>query len=219
MQGPGGQSGNPTKAELMRMPKWATVVFAARCARRVQPVFTRVWKDAPRQHVEAIDKAISLSEAVAQRGASWDLFEAVDDAASAGRAAYSTSVAGPAAVHAAGAAYTAVYAAAYAAHAATSTCPLVLAGMAAMMAGDAARYASDAAANDATDTGRSCFVSDAARVAREAAYLQAFHAACAAARADYITLVELGKLNAWTHESPVDVALLGPLWPEGAKPR
>ncbi|HLO39609.1 MAG TPA: hypothetical protein VK176_01200, partial [Phycisphaerales bacterium] len=52
----------PTEDEIAALPRGARVAFAARCARRVQPLFTHFWPDAPRKHVEAIDNAITLAE-------------------------------------------------------------------------------------------------------------------------------------------------------------
>ncbi|MEM9065772.1 MAG: hypothetical protein AAGB51_09820, partial [Planctomycetota bacterium] len=52
----------PSKEELRTLPRWALVAYAARCARRVQPLFKASWPDAPAEHVEAVDKAITLAE-------------------------------------------------------------------------------------------------------------------------------------------------------------
>ena len=42
-----------TKEDLDKLPRWAIVAFAARCARRVQPLFTALWPVAPQEHVHA----------------------------------------------------------------------------------------------------------------------------------------------------------------------
>lgn len=55
----------PTKEDIAQLPIWAIVAFAARCARRVQPLFTRAWPDAPKEHVQAVDEAITFSEKAA----------------------------------------------------------------------------------------------------------------------------------------------------------
>jgi len=54
----------PTKEELSRLPRRAVVAFAARCARRVQPIFA-AWSGATQEHIAAVDRAISLAEAYA----------------------------------------------------------------------------------------------------------------------------------------------------------
>jgi hypothetical protein len=55
----------PTKEDLLKLPRWAKVTFAARCARRARPLFN-AWKGAPERHIDAIDRAIALSEASAR---------------------------------------------------------------------------------------------------------------------------------------------------------
>ena len=52
----------PTSEELAKLPRWARVAFAARCARRVQVLLQKYWKAVPKHHVEAIDEAVRLSE-------------------------------------------------------------------------------------------------------------------------------------------------------------
>ncbi len=61
--------GIPSKNEIQQLPKWAQVSFAARCARRVQPLFVAFWHDAPQEHVDAIERAISVTEKVAAKTA------------------------------------------------------------------------------------------------------------------------------------------------------
>lgn len=45
-----------------RLPHWTRVAFAARCARRVQPLFAEAWPDATPGRVEAVERAIVLAE-------------------------------------------------------------------------------------------------------------------------------------------------------------
>jgi len=81
-------AGNPLREELRKLPRWACVAFAARCARRAQPMFTLKWKDAPREHVEAIERAITAAEASARVGfADASILAAVAAAADADAAA------------------------------------------------------------------------------------------------------------------------------------
>ena len=57
----------PTKADLLKLPRWARVAFAARCARRVQqPVPASEGMRA--EHVHPVEKAIALAEASARAG-------------------------------------------------------------------------------------------------------------------------------------------------------
>lgn len=111
---------------LARLPRWACVAFAARCARRVQPLYKLAWADAPdrERHVAAIDRAITLAEscagaaADAGAGAAADAVDAraADAANAAARAAgYAAGYAAAADADAdadAAAAYAAAYAAA-----------------------------------------------------------------------------------------------------------
>ncbi|MFN0146596.1 MAG: hypothetical protein ACKVT1_08805, partial [Dehalococcoidia bacterium] len=66
--GPPGGVEPPSREELVKLPRWARVAFAARCARRVQPLFLKHWPSAPKEHVEALDKAITLAETAARSG-------------------------------------------------------------------------------------------------------------------------------------------------------
>ena len=54
------------KEKLTGLPRRAVVAFAARCARRVQPLFVAAWPDAPQKHLDAIEKAIVLAERYGQ---------------------------------------------------------------------------------------------------------------------------------------------------------
>ncbi len=55
----------PIEKEIAALPRWARVAFAARCARRVQPLFQAFWPEAPPEHVAAVDTAITLAERAA----------------------------------------------------------------------------------------------------------------------------------------------------------
>ena len=52
----------PTEDDIKQLPRWARVAFAARCARRAQPLFKKHCPDAPEKHDIAIETAISLAE-------------------------------------------------------------------------------------------------------------------------------------------------------------
>lgn len=55
----------PTKEEIAELPRWAKVAFAARCARRVYPLFELGWPEAPAKHKKAIIEAIEFAEKAA----------------------------------------------------------------------------------------------------------------------------------------------------------
>lgn len=61
------QNGMPSEGEIKQLPRWARVAFAARCARRVQPLFNQFWSDAPAQHNKAVERAIRLAEESASK--------------------------------------------------------------------------------------------------------------------------------------------------------
>ncbi|MEM8495504.1 MAG: hypothetical protein AAF663_08980 [Planctomycetota bacterium] len=59
-----------TAYDLKGWPRSACVAFAARCARRVQPMFLADWPDAPAGHTEALETAITLGEQLAAKAVS-----------------------------------------------------------------------------------------------------------------------------------------------------
>jgi hypothetical protein len=64
-----------------RLPHWSRVAFAARCARRVQPLFQRAWPDATAGRKAAVEKAIQLAEqSASEKRAHSGLREAICDA-------------------------------------------------------------------------------------------------------------------------------------------
>jgi hypothetical protein len=61
-----------------RLPHWTRVAFAARCARRVQPLFAEAWPEATPGRAGAVERAIALAErSAAERRACAGLREAV----------------------------------------------------------------------------------------------------------------------------------------------
>lgn len=74
----------PTQEEIAKLPRWARVAFAARCARRALPLFKQHWPAAPDDHLQAVERAVSVAEAPAVRS---DVNAATNTAALAGIAA------------------------------------------------------------------------------------------------------------------------------------
>lgn len=76
------------RVDPKRLPHWSRVAFAARCARRVQPLFAHAWPDAIPGRAGAVERAITLAEqSVAEERACVGVREALIDACStAGRA-------------------------------------------------------------------------------------------------------------------------------------
>ena len=52
----------PTAKDLAKLPRLAIVAFAARCARRMLPLFKYGWNDAPDEIVKDVENAIQLAE-------------------------------------------------------------------------------------------------------------------------------------------------------------
>lgn len=66
-------AGLPTLDEIARLPRWAIVAFAARCARRALPLFQSGWPGASEMYVQAIERAVGMAEmSIAERGAKAD---------------------------------------------------------------------------------------------------------------------------------------------------
>lgn len=104
----------PDEKDIAKLPRWAQVAFAARCARRVLPLFKYDWPDAPEKHVQAVENAVHLAEDSAAHAYSAGVAadDAADDASDAAYAAYDARAAD------AYDSYDAAYATSYAAHAA-----------------------------------------------------------------------------------------------------
>jgi len=52
----------PEKEEVSQLARWARVAFAARCAKRVQPILERTWPDVSPEDIAVIKKAILSTE-------------------------------------------------------------------------------------------------------------------------------------------------------------
>lgn len=58
----------PTKEEIEQLPRWARVSFAARCARRVEPLFHHNWPSASETHERHVRHAVEHAEMFASEG-------------------------------------------------------------------------------------------------------------------------------------------------------
>ena len=59
----------PAAEEIATLPRWARVAFAARCARRVLPLFKYSWPDAPEEYVAAVARDVEAAEQYARTAA------------------------------------------------------------------------------------------------------------------------------------------------------
>lgn len=71
----------PTEGDIARLPRWARVAFAARCARRVLPLFGHKWPDLPARYRAPVVRAVELGERSAARGIREDDGQAITQAA------------------------------------------------------------------------------------------------------------------------------------------
>jgi hypothetical protein len=186
-----------TKEELSLLPRWARMAFAARCAQRVGGLFRYYWKDAPKKHVAAVERAVKIAVHSATCGIR--VFK-LADAESAFSAA---DIANNPSVSAGAPAYVAAHS-------------VMVSATFALDNGDAAVYLTpaDAAADDAADAAVN------ATRARNGASQAAKPVRCEAEvrnaqRYDFLTLKRLTEVFSWNDDSPVDPDLGGPIWPEG----
>nr|CAA9293149.1 hypothetical protein AVDCRST_MAG63-4535 [uncultured Armatimonadetes bacterium] len=76
----------PDTTDLARLPLWAAVAFAARCARRVQPLFEAGWpqtakfRRARAEQAAALERAIAVAERFAAQAAGEPGYSAAADA-------------------------------------------------------------------------------------------------------------------------------------------
>jgi hypothetical protein len=77
----------PSLEEIWKLPRWARVAFAARSARRVLPTVRKLWTNAPKHHLQALDRAVRDAEHSAGTATDSDLSarDARDAAADAAR--------------------------------------------------------------------------------------------------------------------------------------
>lgn len=191
----------PTEEELTGLPIWAIVAFAARCARRVAPVYD-TWNGSTDSGRQAVASAIGAAErAAATAGHRPGLYRAY--AADAERVP-SAAHARPAAMAAANAAY-AAFAVSYIARGSRgdgngrSDAERAAAGFAAANAANAANSAANAAAT----------------AIRAEAYRAAREKIVAAMWLDYSLLTSTTAIQRWTDATPVAPDIFGPLWPDG----
>jgi hypothetical protein len=179
----------PTEEELRQLPRWALVAYAARSARRVQPLFT---PGPPGGDADALEKAIEAAESAARTGRVEGLFDATLERVTVlSRVSGTDNPAARAAARAAASALeAAVKANAYDADAVA---------VAARRASEAVAAASNAEAT----TGAA------------AAMTAAGVFAAASARADLERFVAMAQRDGWTDLTPVHVDW--PLW-SGSEP-
>lgn len=189
----------PSEKELTRLPLLAMVAFAARCARRVQPLFQDSWTGAPPNHDKAMESAISYAEGIAARKKILDIAAHTVAFTVLEAAEANASVNAPVVAKAVEAADHALRAAGYVANRAAHDLDKVRSAVA-----WAAATAADIAAKAAE-------VTIAARTTEAVAYAAAIHPI----RRDYNFLLGAARKGNWGDSTPVPPEFFGPLWPEG----
>lgn len=182
-----------TKEELQTLPHWAIVAFAARCARRVQPLYKIEWLQTPNVDFGRLDRAITISE----QSAACAIIAVPPD--TVGNSYIRTEgVQGISRVTAFAAyeAVSAVNAAAIAAAAVTEVDTT-------MAASDAIAFAAQAVAQAGEAFRRKNSIFSHCTLAKEAM------------RRDFELLTFAAEAENWTNETPVPPEFFGPLWPDG----
>lgn len=190
----------PTKEEIASLPRWARVAFAARCARRVQPLFVHEWPNALQKEIDNVDRVITLAESSAASHNNASEFStgtpgiststeyttysaySADSAAASAASAYSVDFADSAiasAYSAARDAYSAIFAFASTTNAGIRTDFELLKGLARGEPNMRATVLGQSRFTDQDDT----------RV--------------------------VGYSNSWTDDTPVPPEIFGPMWPDG----
>jgi hypothetical protein len=187
----------PTRKEIEQLPRWARVAFAARCARRVLPLYKHYCPEVAEYDIKSVTGAAAVAERSAALAADATAeivnttntheFEDAADAADWAETAADYGI-GVSMNPTASGSYEAGNAAAFAAHAASQA---------------ARQSAANAGAYAASRT-----VAHAAR-AGEGFSLAPF------IRGNYETLVNCAKAQAWTAATAVAPEVFGPLWPDG----
>lgn len=187
----------PFEPDIDRLPRWARVAFAVRCAQRVEPVFRSTWPDAPREHRAMLRKTLTMAAAVAASG-DGDAEALRDFSAQLGQIASSTFDADVPPTDPGSPPRT------------ETACWVAVS---AMEAAEAAIHA----LMDSYDVG---FVRQSFERAMDAAsHRRAGLEAECAMKQDFDALVARADAGSWDDDTPVDPSLLDDLWPEGKPPR
>jgi hypothetical protein len=183
--------------ELSRLPRWALVALAVRCARRAQPLFTRDWRDAPLEYRSVHEQLLELTEASAATATAHEELPAAIGAA--GQAA--TTAAN---LTARFASFTVIFAAINAANSALAE----------------TNANAVAFVQSTIDTCQKAITFGTARFAahRTADFGATVSAFMKATRSDYNRMLSHTRVDGWIDSNAVAPSRLGALWPEGPPP-
>ncbi|AMV25070.1 hypothetical protein VT84_11785 [Gemmata sp. SH-PL17] len=187
----------PGAEEIAKLPRWARVAFAARCARRVLPIVNKFWVNVPKQHLQTLDRAVRVAE-----GADIDDARAGVYAIARAAADVSTARTGNDAT---------TYAAAAARYAVDTVADADAATYAASHA-TAARYAADVVAADTATVRGAAAAADAAMHSLCRVVTLGTIGHLAAPARDFDRLTRLAEKEKWTDDTPVPPTVFGPMW-------
>lgn len=188
----------PSRAEVEKLPRFARVAFAARCARRVFPILRRCWPSAPADHLATLENAVAVAEKCSSESG-------VDEAFAAAAAAYTVANNSES------------YRVLVATNAACGADPNYAVYLAARAAAEAADVAYFAVLADPAPVRVASGV--AAVTAAAMLHVASDPRDLLVIRRDYTRFSWLAKAHGWTDETPVSPNVVGPFWPPGRVPR
>lgn len=200
--------GLPTEEQIAELPRVASLAFAARCARRVLPLFRQFWPDASATHINAVDVAVLYAERFAASRPEPDLNHSFPKHVGVNYARRTAEAATVAASRRSS--VESADAAAWAAETARCHAPDHPTGMEAASYADSAKEAADAIRFQAVEILRSHSVES-----NDAPDADAHARAIAAMRRDFDLLMYAAEQHQWTDDTPVPPEFFGPLWPDG----
>ncbi len=188
----------PAEEEIATLPRWGRVAFAARCARRVLPLFLHKWPDAPQSYVAQLTWAVEVSEKSAARSGAGEVW--VPPAGAITCLAYVCD----AGINADR-------------NRARAVEVIVATGVAITKFKDRAENIFDPhlSAVVAVITHNASVALANGMATSQETYGSAVMVADAVIRRDFDHLVNLSDRGQWTDETPVPLEVFGPLWPEG----
>lgn len=179
----------PMEQEVLALPRWAQVAFAARCARRVLPLIPSDWKRVLVSQIQSLERAVGAAEFAAAQGASF------------APGGHTEEMAEEAAAVAAKAPHKG---------------PQELAPSVSYFAARAVSQAATAAARIGSRTGDAfAVVAGAAADAARAIDNVSGRDAARVIRDDFDRIIYTARAEQWADDTPVPPEFFGPLWPNG----
>ncbi|MDY3561506.1 hypothetical protein R5W23_002784 [Gemmata sp. JC673] len=193
----------PTEEEIAKLPRWARVAFAARCARRVLPLFPIKWPIARADEFARITSVVEFTERAAATGHAF-----VEAAKAAGHAAANIALIASVAQS--------LPAQAIARCAARGAQTIVNAGEYALPGSES--EAVSEAVQFAIEAATAIRVSQAAGGGgdHETESTADSDQAILITRCDFDHLSRFAEAQRWDDNTPIPPEVFGPLWPEGA---